>query len=96
VGVVVDESVGPGFLRKGDRDDQEAVPLGSRCPCLAIFRAIAARAMLHDDDRLVGIVTLRPETFQHQRPLGVVTIEVRDARATGLRQHFCKLVEAHR
>src|SRR3954469_676234 len=54
VTVVVGDGVRPGFLRKRDRDDQQAVPLGSREPCLAVFRAIAARAMLHDDDRLVG------------------------------------------
>src|ERR1041384_5990521 len=45
---------------------------GAEGPCLAVFRAIAAGAMLHHEDRLVGIVTSRPEAFEHQRPVGTV------------------------
>ena len=71
-------------VERRERDDQQTVPLGSRNPCLAVFGTIAAHAVLHDDDRLVGAVTSRPEAFQHQRPLGIVAVEVSDAGATGL------------
>src|SRR3954468_18926514 len=58
VTVVVGHGVRPGFLRKRDRDDQQAVPLSGRDPRLAVFRAVAARPVLHDDDRLFGGVWL--------------------------------------
>src|SRR5437660_6377237 len=52
--------------------------------------------MLHDDDRLLGVVILRPEAFQHERPIGIVAVRVRKARATGSIQRSRKLVRAHR
>src|SRR5438105_9353261 len=42
--------VRPGFLRKGDRDDQQTVQFGRRDPSLAILGAVTARAMLHHAD----------------------------------------------
>src|SRR6516162_11131524 len=94
--VVVGDSVRPGFLRKSDRDDQQTVPLGSRDPWLAVFGAVAAHAVLHDDYGLVGVVALRPEAFQHQRPVGTGAVEVRDAGATGLHQRSRKVLRAYR
>lgn len=62
------DGVRPGFLRKGDRDDQQTVPFGRRDPSLAILGAVTARAMLHDDDWLPhgdpsGTAALRGENF---------------------------------
>ena len=83
-------------VERRERDDQQTVPLGGRDPGLAVFGTIAAHAVLYDDDRLVGVVSVRPEAFQHQRPVGAVAVEVRDAGATGLRQRSRKVVWAHR
>jgi hypothetical protein len=72
------------------------VPLGGRDPRLAVFRAVAAHAVLHDDDRLVGVVTRRPEALQDERPVRAERVDIGQAGPTRARQGLGKIGGAHR
>src|ERR1019366_5644894 len=75
---MIAQIIGKRFFRELDRDGQQVVFLGQRQPVIAVGRAIAADAVMHEQHRRSRRVLPRPRGVQIQRLLrkrGVVPAE---------------------